>query len=44
MNALYLIQQGTTLAVLGEQITVKRGQEIIQSIQLPLLEYILLFG
>jgi CRISPR-associated protein Cas1 len=44
MNVLYLLQQGTTLAISGEQLVIKRSQDILQSIQLPLLEYILLFG
>ncbi len=44
MQALYLLEQGCLLAIAGELLTVKRRGEPRQTIPLPQLESVLLFG
>ena len=44
MRTLYLSQQGCYVSLNQEVLRVKQGQEILQEVQLPLLEQVLVFG
>jgi CRISPR-associated protein Cas1 len=44
MQTLYVSQQGCYIALQQEQLLVKRQQNILTQIQLPLLEQVLIFG
>jgi CRISP-associated protein Cas1 len=44
VRTLYVSQQGCYLSLSQEQVLIKQGQEILESVQLPLLEQILVFG
>ena len=44
MRSLYLSQQGCALTLSHESILVKQGDEVLDEVQLPLLEQVLIFG
>lgn len=44
MRSLYVSQQGCYLSLQQEKILIKRGQQVLDEVQLPLLEQILVFG
>lgn len=44
MRTLYISQQGCYLSLHQEQVLIKQGQTILDTVQLPLLEQILIFG
>lgn len=44
MRSLYISQQGCYLSLQQEQILIKQGQTVLDQVQLPLLEQILIFG
>ena len=44
MRTLYLSQQGCYLSLNQEMLVVKQGSDVLQSVQLPLLEQVLVFG
>ena len=44
MGSLYVAQQGCTLSLKNEMVIIKQGQVVIDQVQLPLLEQILIFG
>lgn len=44
MRSLYVSQQGCYLSLQQEKILIKRGQQVLDEAQLPLLEQILVFG
>jgi len=44
MRSLYISQQGCYLSLKQEQVIIKQGQTILDTIQIPLLEQILIFG
>lgn len=44
MRSLYLSQQGCHLSLSQESIVIKQGQTVLDEVQLPLLEQILVFG
>jgi CRISP-associated protein Cas1 len=44
MRSLYISQQGCTLSLKQEQAIVKQGRIILEEVQLPFLEQILIFG
>jgi CRISP-associated protein Cas1 len=44
MRSLYVSQQGCYLSLRQEQILIKQGETVVDQVQLPLLEQILIFG
>jgi CRISP-associated protein Cas1 len=44
MRSLYISQQGCYLSLKQEQVIIKQGQTILEEVQIPLLEQILVFG
>ena len=44
MRTLYILQQGCYLSLKHEHVIIEKGEEILQEVQLPLLEQILIFG
>jgi hypothetical protein len=44
MHTLYVSQQGCSISLQQEQLIVRRGEEIQQRVQLPLIEQVLVFG
>jgi CRISPR-associated protein Cas1 len=44
MRSLYLSQQGCYLSLSRESVVIKQGQTVLEEVQLPLLEQILVFG
>ena len=44
MRSLYISQQGCYLSLKPEQVIIKQGQTILEEVQIPLLEQILVFG
>ncbi len=44
MRSLYVSQQGCSLSLKQEQIVVQRGQAVLDTVQLPLLDQIVIFG
>lgn len=44
MRTLYIAQQGCYLCLHQEQVLIKQGQTVVDEVQLPLLEQILIFG
>jgi CRISP-associated protein Cas1 len=44
MRTLYISQQGCYVSLRQETLTIKRGQAILDEVQLPLLEQVLVFG
>ncbi|MGC8713782.1 MAG: CRISPR-associated endonuclease Cas1, partial [Leptodesmis sp.] len=44
MRSLYISQQGCYLSLQQEQIVIKQGQTVLDQVQLPLLDQILIFG
>lgn len=44
MQMLYVSRQGCHLSLRQEQVLIKQGDEVLQAVQLPLVEQILIFG
>jgi len=44
MRSLYVSQSGCYLSIKQEQVLIKQGQDILEQVQLPMLEQILIFG
>jgi CRISPR-associated protein Cas1 len=44
VRTLYIAQQGCTLSLKQEQVLIKQGHKVLDQVQLPLLEQILVFG
>lgn len=44
MRTLYLSQQGCSVSLQQEMLVVKQGKQVLQEVQLPLLEQVLVFG
>lgn len=44
MRTLYVSQQGCVLMLQHEQVAIRQGQAVLDAVQLPLLEQILIFG
>ena len=44
MHTLYISQQGSSVSLCQENLLVKRGDDICQQVQLPLIEQVLVFG
>lgn len=44
MRTLYLSQQGCYVSLRQESLVVKQGEQVLQQVQLPLLEQVLVFG
>lgn len=44
MRTLYLSQQGCSVSLQQEMLVVRQGQQVLQEVQLPLLEQVLVFG
>jgi len=44
MQTLYVSMQGCYVGLAAEQLVVKQGQTVLQEVQLPLLEQVLIFG
>jgi CRISP-associated protein Cas1 len=44
MRTLYLSQQGCSVSLSQEMLVVKQGSDLLQSVQIPLLEQVLVFG
>jgi CRISPR-associated protein Cas1 len=44
MQMLYVSQQGCYLSLRQEQVVVRQGEQVLQTVQLPLVEQILIFG
>lgn len=44
MRTLYVSQQGCMLSLQREQVLIKQGERVLESVQLPLLEQVLIFG
>lgn len=44
MRSLYLSQQGCSLSLQQEALLIKQGDQVLEEVQLPLLEQILIFG
>lgn len=44
MRSLYISQQGCYVSLRQEAVVIKQGQIVLDEVQLPLLEQILMFG
>lgn len=44
MRSLYISQPGCNLSLKQEQVLIKQGQTVLDAVQLPMLEQILVFG